>query len=247
MLYCYGTTFELICYAWYVKSKLFTNSIHAHDIDPQSSDYPTKSLQYRLRRLFTVGESKITNVTFSYSITAYRAMANALSYAIKRVQQFNKLKIYYQKNPQKLYGKMWSQLSWLNRTWRQGLHRLGIRHCRLLAWWLTWMWIKATDPLIWYMTRKGGIQNRIRRLVVKSLKASKAQYLVLKRITALLPRRLSDFRAIRRLATWTSSRLDVLCDIKSPKFVLKSQNKVPFSPESHCRELVATLYVGRYK
>ena len=30
-----------------------------------------------------------------------------------------------QKNPQKMYsGKMWSQLSWLHRTWRQGLHRL---------------------------------------------------------------------------------------------------------------------------
>ena len=30
-----------------------------------------------------------------------------------------------QKNPQKLYGgKMWSQLSWLHRIWRQGLHRL---------------------------------------------------------------------------------------------------------------------------
>ena len=95
------------------------------DISPQSSDYSTKFLQYRPRKVFTVGESKMTNVTFSNCITTYRAMTNTLLYAIKRMQHSCDLKIYSSEEPAKVYsGKMWSQLSWLHRTWRQRLHRL---------------------------------------------------------------------------------------------------------------------------
>ena len=39
------------------------------DIGHQSSDYSTKFLQYRPRKGFTVGESQMTNVTFSFCIT----------------------------------------------------------------------------------------------------------------------------------------------------------------------------------
>ena len=84
--------------------------------------------------MFTVGESKMTNVIFSYCITTFRAMTNALSYAIKRVQLSCDLKLHSSEEPtKKLYsGKMWSQLSWLHRTWRQGLHRLLI--ARVMRW-----------------------------------------------------------------------------------------------------------------
>ena len=64
------------------------------DISPQSSDYSTKFLQYRPWKVFTVGESKMTNVTFSNCITTYRAMTNTLLYAIKRMQHSCDLKIY---------------------------------------------------------------------------------------------------------------------------------------------------------
>ena len=108
-------------------SALLHNYYVVVDIGPQSADYPAKSLQYRPRRLFSTGENKMTIVTFSYPITSYRTITNALSCAIKRVQQLCNLQIYPQRNPQKMYGgKIWSQLSWLHRTWRQGLHRLVI-------------------------------------------------------------------------------------------------------------------------
>ena len=71
------------------------------DIGPQSSDYAAKFLQYRPWKVFTVGESKMTNVTFSYCNTTYRAMTNVLSYAIKRVQLLCDLKIYSSGEPTK--------------------------------------------------------------------------------------------------------------------------------------------------
>ena len=71
------------------------------DISLQSSDYSTKFMQYRLRKVFTGGESKMTNVTFSYCITTYRAMTNTLSYAIKIMQQLCDLKIYSSEEPAK--------------------------------------------------------------------------------------------------------------------------------------------------
>ena len=44
---------------------------------------------------------KMTNVTISYSIKVYRAMTNALSHAIKRVQQFCNLKMSCSEKPTK--------------------------------------------------------------------------------------------------------------------------------------------------
>ena len=69
------------------------------DIGPQNSDYPVKFLQYRLWGVFTAGESKMTNVTVSHSITAYRSITNTQSSAIKRVQKLCNLKIYSSEEP----------------------------------------------------------------------------------------------------------------------------------------------------
>ena len=108
---CYAATVPHmdLCYAGYVESN-FLYKFHSYspqyytkykvvDFGPQSSDYPDKFLQCRLQRVFTAGESKMTNVTFSYSSTAYRGMTNTLSYVIKRVQQLYNLEIYSSEEP----------------------------------------------------------------------------------------------------------------------------------------------------
>ena len=62
-------------------------------------------------------------------------MTNSLLYTIKRVQQLCNLKMYSQEELTKtVRSKMWSQLSWLNRTWRQGLHRLSVGQDNLSSW-----------------------------------------------------------------------------------------------------------------
>ena len=69
------------------------------DIGPQSSNYLTKFLQYRPRRVFMSGEIKMTNVTISYYITACRTMTNTLSHAFKRGQQLSNLQTYSSEEP----------------------------------------------------------------------------------------------------------------------------------------------------
>ena len=81
-----------------------------------SSDYSAKFLQYRPRKIFTVGESKLTNVIFSYCITTYRAMTNTLSYAIERVQLSCDLKIHSSEEPEKNCTVAKCEVSWADST-----------------------------------------------------------------------------------------------------------------------------------
>ena len=66
--------------------------------------------------MFTVGESKMTNVIFSYCITTYRAMTNALSYAIKRVQLSYDLKLHSSEEPTKNCTVAKCEVSWADST-----------------------------------------------------------------------------------------------------------------------------------
>ena len=80
--------------------------------------------------------SSVTNVTFPYSITAYWATFNALSYAIKRVQQLCNLKIdILFRRTLKNCTSVNCEVSWawLHRTWRQVLHSLATFHFQQLS------------------------------------------------------------------------------------------------------------------
>ena len=78
--------------------------------------------------MFTVGVSKMTNVIFSYCITKYRAMTNALSYTIKRVQLLNDLKIHSSEEPTKKCTVAKCEVSWADSTLHDVRGYIGCHH-----------------------------------------------------------------------------------------------------------------------
>ena len=60
--------------------------------------------------------TKMTNVIFSYCITTFRAMTNALSYAIKRVQLSCDLKLHSSEEPTKNCTVAKCEVSWADST-----------------------------------------------------------------------------------------------------------------------------------